>query len=418
MFNVDPQEIDVAHDRAGHADIELEYKSLSNPRFILHDSKGFEAGSTTNWDNVDRFLRRCQAYPELSRRIHAIWLCLLTPRPGARLLEAGDENLLKLAIELKIPIVAVFTKYDLLVNSFLLKDRSSTKSKPERLLDSEKKASESLRSSGEGLERIWQILAPKELPMAWVKMSLPKKPDPKMSTEMLSGLADVTREKLREVESNLYITWITAQQVNARQKVDLSIDEGLKKYWQDLGKSIAFEGQTMINCIRRIHDDILKVWNFRDPDRVLSSAEFFSQMIGLVAPLIDDQPNQAAFFGDGVSTVSDLVTIIQAAGATALALPLSAISLGGLAIKFLYGKYQQYDSTAKFLAGYIVNLTLFLHGIFMDILPSDPPRALSHSFVTDALALRRSDLQRNSSDNINSTPEGITTDINARLGLR
>ncbi|KJA18799.1 hypothetical protein HYPSUDRAFT_205034 [Hypholoma sublateritium FD-334 SS-4] len=173
----------------------------------------------------------------------------------------------------------------------------------------------------------------------------------------------------------------------------------------------------MINCIRRIHDDILKVWNFRDPDKVLSSAEFFSQMIGLVAPLIDDQPNQAAFFGDGVSTVSDLVTIIQAAGATALALPLSAISLGGLAIKFLYGKYQQYDSTAKFLAGYIVNLTLFLHGIFMDILPSDPPRALSHSFVTDALALRKSDLQRNSSDDINSTPDGITKDINARLGL-
>ncbi|KIJ95208.1 hypothetical protein K443DRAFT_30718, partial [Laccaria amethystina LaAM-08-1] len=72
MFNVDPQKIDVAHDRAGDADIELEYESSDNPRFILHDSKGFEAGSSTNWDKVDRFLRRCQAYPELSRRIHAI----------------------------------------------------------------------------------------------------------------------------------------------------------------------------------------------------------------------------------------------------------------------------------------------------------------------------------------------------------
>ncbi len=44
---------------------------------------------------------------------------------------------------------------------------------------------------------------------------------------------------------------------------------------------------------------------------------------------------------DGVSTVSDLMTIVQAAGATALALPLSAISLGGLVIKFLYGTYQR-----------------------------------------------------------------------------
>ena len=43
----------------------------------------------------------------------------------------------------------------------------------------------------------------------------------------------------------------------------------------------------------------------------------------------------------GVSTVSGLISIIQAAGATALALPLSAIGLGAIAIKFLYGKYQQ-----------------------------------------------------------------------------
>jgi hypothetical protein len=66
-------QIDVAHDRAGDADIEREYFSPKNPRFILHDSKGFEAGSKINWDTVERFLRRSQAYSELSRRIHAIW---------------------------------------------------------------------------------------------------------------------------------------------------------------------------------------------------------------------------------------------------------------------------------------------------------------------------------------------------------
>ncbi|TFK16809.1 hypothetical protein FA15DRAFT_606357 [Coprinopsis marcescibilis] len=73
MFNVDPAKIDIAHNRAGEADIEEAYESSDNPRFILHDSKGFEAGSESNWTKVERFLRRSQAYSELSRRIHAIW---------------------------------------------------------------------------------------------------------------------------------------------------------------------------------------------------------------------------------------------------------------------------------------------------------------------------------------------------------
>lgn len=414
MFNVDPQKIDVAHDRAGDADIELEYESSDNPRFILHDSKGFEAGSSTNWDKVERFLRRSQAYPELSRRIHAIWFCLLTPRQGARLLELGDERLLKLAIELNIPIITVFTKYDLLVNQFLMKEKSKTP-KPEKLANSERKASESLHSSGEKLQDIWKSLHSTKLPMAWVKMSISSQnTDGKLIREMLISLTNVTREKLRYVEGELWIPWVTAQQVNARQKVELSIHEGLKKYWQNLGQSIAFEGQTIINCIRRIHDDVLKVWNFRDPHRILSSPEFFSEMISLIAQLI---PDQTSSLGDGVSTVSGLISIIRAAGATALALPLSAISLGAIALKFLYGKYQHYDSTAKVLAAYIVNLVVILHGIFMDILPSDPPRSLSYSLVVDALACRKSNLQTNNFKNINSTPDGITRAINTCLGL-
>ncbi|KIJ95207.1 hypothetical protein K443DRAFT_333538 [Laccaria amethystina LaAM-08-1] len=261
---------------------------------------------------------------------------------------------------------------------------------------------------------MWKRLQSTELPMAWVKMSISKNTDSKLIREMLISLTNVTREKLRDVEGELWIPWVTAQQVNARQKVILSIHEGLKKYWQNLGQSIAFEGQTIMNCIRRIHDDVLKVWNFRDPDRILSSPGFFSEMIGLVAPLI---PNQTSSLGDQVSTVSGLISIIQAGGATALALPLSAISLGAIAIKFLYGKYQQYDSTAKVLAAYIVNLVVILHGIFMDILPSDPPRILSDSLVVDALASRKSDLQTNNFKNINSTPEGITRVINTCLGL-
>jgi len=39
-------------------------------------------------------------------------------------------------------------------------------------------------------------------------------------------------------------------------------------YWLDLGQSSAFEDKILIECINRIHDDVLKVWNFNDPTKV------------------------------------------------------------------------------------------------------------------------------------------------------
>ncbi|KXN81010.1 hypothetical protein AN958_06472 [Leucoagaricus sp. SymC.cos] len=429
IFNVDPKKIDVAHDRAGDADIERGYESYENPRFILHDSKGFQEGLKTTWEDVERFLRKRQAHTELSRRIHAIWFCLQTPRKGARLLEAGDERLLELAIELNIPIIAVFTKYDLLVKQFLINDKSG-KPKQERLADSERKALDSLDSSVEKLHDIWKKLSSTEIQMACVKMSISKDTDTKLIREMLINLTNVTRAKLRDVEGELWIPWAAAQQVNALKvsRVVVLIFTGLSgalitdtEYWLDLGQSVAFEGQTIINSIRRIHDDVLKVWNFNDPNEILSGQGFITEMIGLVAPLIDNQTSTSQ--ADSVSTVSDLIDVIEKAGATALVLPLSAISLGVLAIKFLYGKYQRFDSVAKLLATYIVNLILILHGIFMDILPSDPPRALSHSLVADALTYHKSNLQTNPFDDVNSTSgfainaERIASVIKTRLRL-
>ena len=40
------------------------------------------------------------------------------------------------------------------------------------------------------------------------------------------------------------------------------------EYWRDLGQSSAFEDQILIDCIHRLHEDILKVWNFNDPTGV------------------------------------------------------------------------------------------------------------------------------------------------------
>jgi len=74
MLNLQNQEIDIAHRRAGNANIDYEYTSPDNPRFILHDSQGFEAGSTNHWETVEKFLRHKNSpNTPLNERVHAIW---------------------------------------------------------------------------------------------------------------------------------------------------------------------------------------------------------------------------------------------------------------------------------------------------------------------------------------------------------
>ena len=121
------KDIDIAHDRAGRANISFPYTSDGNPRFILHDSKGFEPGTASNWDVVESFLRGRSATAELKDRVHAIWcrfptlryipsltylllpkrLCIETPRTGSRLQQTGDEKLLDLAKECKSPKIPI-----------------------------------------------------------------------------------------------------------------------------------------------------------------------------------------------------------------------------------------------------------------------------------------------------------------------
>jgi len=147
-------------------------------------------------------------------------------------------------------------------------------------------------------------------------------------------------------------------------------------------------------------------------------------VIAIVKPIIEDQVNHTSSSGDTVSTWASLASIVEATGATVLLTPLSAIGLSVMAGKYLYDKYQRYPSTAKLLATYIVNLVLILHSIFMDVLPSEPPRALSDALVFDALARHKADLQTKPLDNIDSTPgfaatpeKVIASVIKERLGF-
>jgi hypothetical protein len=45
----------------------------SNPKFVFHDSCGFEAGSEDEFEKLKQFVVKCATTKSLEERVHAIW---------------------------------------------------------------------------------------------------------------------------------------------------------------------------------------------------------------------------------------------------------------------------------------------------------------------------------------------------------
>ncbi|KAG6327061.1 hypothetical protein ID866_12028 [Astraeus odoratus] len=57
----------------GMADIEKELVSPLNDRFVLHDSKGFEAADGNNYETVKGFITSRNKCQNVGDKLHAIW---------------------------------------------------------------------------------------------------------------------------------------------------------------------------------------------------------------------------------------------------------------------------------------------------------------------------------------------------------
>ena len=122
------------------------------------------------------------------------------------------------------------------MTQFWRQDSQSGKSEQERNDDAERSASDSFDSSVKELQEEW-AKSRTDLSIPCVKVSTTDhsarrlfiSPLRSLSinathiTETLIDLTNKTRSMLREVEDKLHVLWVTAQQVNALQKVDVSI---------------------------------------------------------------------------------------------------------------------------------------------------------------------------------------------------
>ncbi|KAI6110659.1 hypothetical protein EV401DRAFT_297308 [Pisolithus croceorrhizus] len=97
----------------GLHNIEAELVFRSNPRFVFHDSRGFEAGSEEQFDTMKKFVADRAETTELDKRIHAIWFCIPLTE-SHRLVLAAEKKFFEECDTGHVPVIVLLTKADTL----------------------------------------------------------------------------------------------------------------------------------------------------------------------------------------------------------------------------------------------------------------------------------------------------------------
>ncbi|KZP16637.1 hypothetical protein FIBSPDRAFT_794309 [Athelia psychrophila] len=328
---------------AGVHDINKEIRCRANRQFVLHDSQGFEGGETNNLAIVEKFLTSRGSSVDISEQVHAVWLCLPIPTTGGRILETGVEEFLKLKTGGKfgkMPLIAVFTKYDLLLES--ASRRGGT--------DPGKYAEKLLRDA---------CITPFR---KYATQGIPYMPVSNESghEETLKNLIELTTT---EVGKNLpevaKIVLGVAQQISPKVKIESSIAVGKRKYWKSLGTSISFFGQKLKDCLEVVRIDVVTVWAIEDPHNHLRGEEFQTLILGLVGDPPDGKAENAGkALVAGLSAVAGLTSTGPAAP---VLVPAAAVLV---LAKWVYDIYKQIPDILIRLMAYVVNLVLVMQLLF------------------------------------------------------
>ncbi|KAI6012773.1 hypothetical protein F5J12DRAFT_912106 [Pisolithus orientalis] len=117
IFNAEGQKVapTIVQDsiKRGYHNIEDELVFRSNPRFVFHDSCGFEAGSKGQFDMMKKFVMGRARTPKLNQRIHAIWFCIAMTDIH-RMVTAAEKKFFQECDTGNVPVILLLTKADTL----------------------------------------------------------------------------------------------------------------------------------------------------------------------------------------------------------------------------------------------------------------------------------------------------------------
>ncbi|KAI6041010.1 GTP-binding protein [Pisolithus marmoratus] len=97
----------------GYHNIQHELVFQSNPGFVFHDSSGFEAGSTQQFDQMKHFVADHAVTTRVNERIHAIWFCI-PMTDSHRTVTAAEQKFFNECDTGHVPVIVLVTKVDAL----------------------------------------------------------------------------------------------------------------------------------------------------------------------------------------------------------------------------------------------------------------------------------------------------------------
>ncbi|KAN0082520.1 hypothetical protein V8E55_008315, partial [Tylopilus felleus] len=99
----------------GEHDIEHEISFRSNDHFVFHDSHGFEAGSEDELHIVQSFIEEQANKQDPEEHLHSIWFkYCISMEDHSRPITVAEETFFSKCGTGKVPVIAIFTKFDAL----------------------------------------------------------------------------------------------------------------------------------------------------------------------------------------------------------------------------------------------------------------------------------------------------------------
>ncbi|KAN0136280.1 hypothetical protein V8E53_005885 [Lactarius tabidus] len=289
VFNID---LAASLSQHGNADINASISPDGNRYLVVHEYSGFESGDAQSLQTIQQFIStHTDASRPVSKRLHAIWICVPMSDAVERGLCEGVKTILGMG---KVPVMIVFTKFDLLVSRVQFDNTRGDTQRHEdpvagahamygklcrSLFHREPKDGPAVIFSGkqEYGNLIDELTSNTH---AFIKTASHNSTDRPTSSQGQLPVPPIPA----------LLGWSIAQRVNHHITIQASIEVGRYRYWCSLGSSQAFTGQTLESCVNVIHEDIINVWNFEDTERYLLNRDFKARMTRLVGDLAASKP--------------------------------------------------------------------------------------------------------------------------------
>lgn len=262
-----------------------------------------------------------------SERLHAIWICVpMSDVDNGQF----DEAVVRVLLGTGVPVVIVFTKFDLIVPNVSSRNYEDERARARSCPSLFRNVPTNIVSICSGFRDLIDnvVATTDEVIIA--------------SSRNISASSAHGAQRVFPVT----LAWSVSQRASRDINIEAAIAVGRNRYWCRLWSSDDFRGKTLADCIEVIHADIVGTWNFLDTDEYLSSKGFKAEISYVVQDLS----------GSPMTTLTR-PNCTQGMGAT-----------------WLNRRYTNSEETTCLclVAGYIVDLTLILCRVFTgNLLPSN-----------------------------------------------